>query len=117
MDLKIYDVIKNIFVTAKSSDLLDKFGKVTFEVHRLANKIMVRQAVEKIWNVKVENVRILNVKGKGKTFGRRPFKTSARKKAIITLKDGYKIKLPGQFESMGAASSAAESKTETAKGK
>lgn len=116
MDVRVYDIIKKIVVTSKSSNLFDKLGKITFEVHRNANKVMIREAVEKIWNVKVEDVRVLNVKGKRKSFARKPFQTAAKKKAIITLKKGYKIDLPGQFESMGSAAGE-EVKAEGAKGK
>ncbi|MBU1007481.1 50S ribosomal protein L23 [Candidatus Dependentiae bacterium] len=100
MDLTIYDVIKRIYMATKSQGLRDKFGKITFEVHKSANKPMIKEAVEKLWNVKVRDVRTMNLKGKNKTFGRRPFQTPDKKKAIITLKEGYKIDLP-QFESMG----------------
>ena len=103
MDLSIYDIIKKISVTDKSRSLFDKLGKITFVVHHTANKIMIKQAVEKLWEVKVKDVRVMNVKGKKKIFARRSFQSSDRKKAIITLKPGYKIELPGQFESMGIA--------------
>jgi len=111
MDLSIYDVIKKISVTNKSRALSDKFGKVTFEVNKKANKSMIKRAVEKIWDVKVKSVGVINLKGKNKSFARRSFKAPDIKKAIITLKQGYKIDLPGQFESMGV-NSGAESKGE-----
>jgi large subunit ribosomal protein L23 len=100
MDINRYGVIKKIIISNKCDKLRDSFGKLTFEVHKDANKILIKDAVEKNWNVKVKNVRVINVKGKKKTFGRRPFESPDRKKAIITLKEGYKIDLP-QFESMG----------------
>jgi len=103
MDLTIYNIIKNVLVGGKCDLLRDKFGKITFQVHKAANKPMIKSAVEKIWNVKVKNVHVMNVKGKNKAFGRKPFRTSDKKKAIVTLQPGYKIDLPGQFESMGAA--------------
>ena len=103
MELSIYDIIKRVRVTGKSSHLFDKLGKLTFEVHPRSNKTMVKDAVEKIWNVKVAKVCIINVPGKNKVFARKQFKAADIKKAIITLKKGYKIDLPGQFESMGAA--------------
>lgn len=102
MELSIYDIIKRRIITQKSVDLYKKFGKLTFEVHKDANKIMVREAVEKIWDVKVDNVRIMNYEGKNKLFGRRAFKSPDLKKAMVTLKSGYKIELPGSFETMGA---------------
>ena len=46
--------------------------------------------------------------GKSKLFGRKTFKSSDRKKAIITLKEGYKIELPGHFEMMGASETPVE---------
>ena len=102
MDLRIYDIIKKISAGGKSSKLFDKFGKITFEVHKDANKCSIKSAVEKIWDVKVKNVRVMNVKGKTKSVGKRVFQVSGKKKAIVTLREGYKIDLPGQFESMGS---------------
>jgi large subunit ribosomal protein L23 len=106
MDLSIYDVIKGISVTSKSRALFDDLGKITFEVNPFSNKVMIRFAVEKIWKVKVRDVRIINVKGKKKSFAKKKFITPDKKKAIITLKEGYKIDLPGQFETMGVSSGA-----------
>ncbi len=101
MELSIYNIIKKRIMTPKSSDVFRTLGKITFEVNKDSNKIMIKQAVEKIWNVKVDNVRVMTVPGKTKSFGRRSFKSSSKKKAIITLKKGYKIDLPGNFETMG----------------
>ena len=92
--------------------LFQKYGKVTFEINEHANKLVVRRAVEKIWNVEVENVRVMIRKGKGKTFARRSFVTSTKKRAIITLKKGYKIDLPSMFESMGASEASNNAQTE-----
>jgi large subunit ribosomal protein L23 len=101
MELSIYDIIKKPVITSKSVMLFQKVGKITFEVNLYANKLMVRRAVEKIWNVEVDNVRMMIRKGKNKTYAKRPFKTSDKKRAIITLKEGYKINLPSMFETMG----------------
>jgi len=103
MELSIYDIIKKPVITSKSVEMFQKLGKVTFEVNMHANKLVVRHAIEKIWNVKVENVRILIRKGKNKTFSRRSFLTSSKKRAIVTLKEGYRIDLPSMFETMGGA--------------
>ena len=89
-------------------EVFKKDGKITFEVHKESNKIMIKQAVEKIWNVKVDNVRVMAVPGKTKSFGRRSFVSPDKKKAIITLKKGYTIDLPGHFETMGVNSAAKE---------
>jgi large subunit ribosomal protein L23 len=75
-------------------------GHYTFRVHRDAHKTQVRQAVEEIWNVQVDSVRIVNVRPKPKRSPR-----SARrglrpgyKKAIVRLRPGYSIAL---FEGLG----------------
>lgn len=66
-------------------------GKVSFKVASSANKISVRNAVEKVYNVKVQDVNIVNVKGKVRQFGGRYGKTQNWKKAIVTLKPGQSI--------------------------
>ena len=92
-----HDVIKQPVVSEKSYALLDT-NAYTFEVHRDANKIEVRQAVEELFGVKVVKVNTLNRKGKRKrnrrsgTYGSRP----ASKRAVVTLVDGDRIDL---FES------------------
>ncbi|MFC1894854.1 50S ribosomal protein L23 [Candidatus Dependentiae bacterium] len=102
MELSVYEIIKKVVITEKSTGLFKKLGKLTFEVNKNSNKIMVKHAVEKIWNVVVDNIRMIKVPGKSKTFARKSFVTSSRKKAIVTLKKGYKIDLP-QFETMGVS--------------
>lgn len=111
MELTIYSIIKRPLITTKSVDLYKKLAQYTFEVHTAANKAMVRDAIEKLWNVKVANVRIMNIAGKTKSFGRREYIASDRKKAIISLKQGYKIEIPGMFETM-ATQQPAHEKTE-----
>jgi large subunit ribosomal protein L23 len=114
MDINGYSVIKKIYMTTKSQSLFHKYGKITFEVNKASNKLVIKDAVEKIWDVKVNNVRIINTPGKKKVFARKVFETSGGKKAIVTLKKGYKIDLPGQFETMGVAES--KVKSEDSKG-
>lgn len=101
MELTSYQIIKEPVISSKSIDLFRRLGQLTFNVSVDANKIMVRKAVEKIWDVKVDKVRIMNRAGKNKLFGRKPFKSSDQKKAIVTLKKGYKIEIPGLFETAG----------------
>lgn len=109
MELNVFDVIKRPVVTSKSVELYQKFGQVTFEVHTQANKIDIRRAVEKIWSVQVADVRVLRTAGKVKSFARRQFTTSGKKKAIVKLKPGYKIDLPGMFEGVMPSESSAAS--------
>jgi large subunit ribosomal protein L23 len=64
-----------------------------FEVNPKANKIQIREAVEKIYNVKVKDVRTANVKGKPRRRGRHFSHTKAWKKAMVVLQDEYRIDL------------------------
>ncbi len=102
MELTAYEIVRKIVTTSKSVELYQKQGKVTLEVVKSANKLVVRKAVEQIWNVKVDAVRIINTPEKKKSFGRREFVSLGKKKAIISLKTGYTIALPG-YESVGAS--------------
>ena len=78
------DVIKRPVITERSMDLTaDK--KYTFEVDVKANKTEVKDAIEKIFDVKVEKVNIQNYKGKFKRVGRYSGLTNRRRKAIIKL--------------------------------
>ena len=87
----MYDVLKRPLFTEKCDRLKDKFNQYAFEVELTANKIEIRQAVEKIFGVKVLSVNTLRmhgtVKRRGKSEGRRP----DWKKAIGTLKEGDTI--------------------------
>lgn len=90
------DIIIRPVVTEKSMDLLAD-NKYTFIVDKKANKTEIKNAIENIFRVKVLEVRTVNAKGKPKRLGRFEGRTSDRKKAIVTLKPGHKIKL---FEGM-----------------
>lgn len=98
MEVNEFNVIKGVVVTEKSGKLYKKEGKITLHVDVKANKIEIRKAIEKIWDVKVDSVNVVKVHGKTKRFSRRLFTTSNKKKAIVALKKGHSIDLPGQFE-------------------
>ncbi|WP_125761885.1 50S ribosomal protein L23 [Companilactobacillus hulinensis] len=87
------DVIIRPVVTESSMDAMsDK--KYTFDVAVDANKVLVRQAIEEIFGVKVKKVNIMNVAGKKKRQGRYVGTTAKRRKAIITLtEDSDEIKI------------------------
>ena len=74
-------------ISEKSSTYLEE-GKYFFEVNIDANKIEIKKAVEKTFKVKVAKVNTILVKGKTKRQGRFIGKTTKKKKAIITLKEG-----------------------------
>lgn len=92
-----YQIIEQPLVTEKSIAGVE-YSKYTFRVSRAANKIEIAKAIEEIFNVKVDNVNTMTVKGKKKRVGRHPEgKTPDWKKAIVTLKPGNKIEV---FEGM-----------------
>jgi large subunit ribosomal protein L23 len=84
------DVIIRPVISEKSYNLLDQ-NKYTFEVHPKANKTEIRQAVEKIFNVRVTGVNTIKVPPKPKRQGWTSGRTAARKKAIVTLAPGHSI--------------------------
>jgi large subunit ribosomal protein L23 len=90
------DIIIKPVVTEKSMNLLAD-NKYTFIVDKKSNKTEIKNAIEDIFKVRVEKVYTMNVKGKPKRMGKHVGRTSDRKKAIVSLKDGQKIKL---FEGM-----------------
>ena len=89
--MTIYDVIKRPLVTEKGVEKKENERTLCFEVARDANKTQVRQAVEKLFKVKVEDVRTSNFEGKlrrrGKFSGYRP----DWKKAYVKIAAGQKV--------------------------
>lgn len=65
----------------------------SFEVNKKANKVQIRGAVEKLYNVKVTDVRTANVKGKPRRRGRTMGITKSWKKAVVVLHEDYHIDL------------------------
>jgi large subunit ribosomal protein L23 len=91
----LHQIIKKPLITEKTSQLRESAQVVAFEVAMNANKVEIKQAIEKAFDVKVENVKTLVAIGKvkrvGKTFGKR----SNRKKAYVTLAAGSDIDFLG----------------------
>lgn len=87
----IYGVIRKPIVTEKSNIQKEDSNKVTFEVDRKANRIEIRNAVQKLFNVKVVDVNVMNFRGKKKRVGRVIGRRSDWKKAVVTLKPGDKV--------------------------
>ena len=86
------DIIKAPIITEKSSALAAN-NVITFSVDVKANKTQIKQAIESIFNVKVESVNTVNVRPKKKRVGRYNGKTNKVKKAIVKLKEGSSIEL------------------------
>lgn len=80
-----------IILTEKSSRLREGQNQVIFEVDRTANKVEIKNAVQKLFNVTVIDVNTLNMRGKERRMGRGYAKLNNWKKAIITLKEGDTI--------------------------
>ena len=87
------DIILAPVITEKTSLLSANGDKMVFKVRKDANKTQIKQAIEKIYNVKVSKVNTLNVKPKKKRVGRYTGTTSSYKKAIVTLAEGSKIEI------------------------
>lgn len=85
------DIIKAPIITEKNASLASNEEKYVFEVARSANKTQVKQAIESIFNVKVEKVNIMNVRPRTKKVGKYIGKTNHVKKAIVKLAEGSKI--------------------------
>jgi len=92
--MHLYEVLRHPLITEKAT-VLQEEGKYALEVAREANKREIKEAVERSFNVKVAKVNIMTVPGKTRRMGRRQVTSSSWKKAIVTLKSGYKI---GFFE-------------------
>ena len=86
------DIIKKPIITEKSAALADK-NVIVFSVDPKANKTQIKQAVEAIFNVKVESVNTLNAPTKKKRVGRYVGRTNKVKKAIVKLAEGSSIEL------------------------
>jgi large subunit ribosomal protein L23 len=91
--LGIYDVLKRPLVTERGMRSLEKSNTYVFEVHREANKIQIRNAVERLFSVKVLSVNTAIVAGKVKRTRIREIDLPDRKKAYVRLKEGDSIEL------------------------
>jgi large subunit ribosomal protein L23 len=78
-------------LTEKANYFKENENKVVFQVEMSANKVQIRQAIEKLFNVKVLDVRTQVVRGKEKRVGRWIGKKSNWKKAVVTLREGDTI--------------------------
>lgn len=86
-----YDIIRRPVITEKSNLQKETVNQVTFEVAPQSNRVEIKSAVERIFNVKVKGVRTLNVSGKVKRRGRILGRRKDWKKAIVSLGPGQRI--------------------------
>ncbi|MBI4340529.1 MAG: 50S ribosomal protein L23 [Chloroflexi bacterium] len=90
--MQVLSVLVRPVVTEKST-LLQEKDKYVFEITPRANKILVKEAIQRAYNVKVMDVNILKTRGKLKRFGRRVVRTPDVRKAIVTLQPGDRIQI------------------------
>jgi large subunit ribosomal protein L23 len=88
---RLLQVIVAPQISEKSTYVADKYEQVVFKVLKDATKPEVKAAVEQLFNVQVESVQLLNVKGKNKRFGRFTGRRKDWKKAYVSLKPGQEI--------------------------
>ena len=86
-----HQIIKRPLITEKSTRQKEEGNQIAFVVDPRANKIEIRQAVEKLFKVKVLRVRTMHLTGKRKRLGRFTGWKSDWKKAIVTLREGDRI--------------------------
>ena len=90
-DLKYLSVIRAPRVSEKTARIQEVSNQYVFEVATNATKADVKSAVEKLFNVKVEAVNVLNVKGKIKSFRSREGRRGDWRKSYIRLAEGQKL--------------------------
>jgi len=89
--MNIFDLLRAPKMSEKTLSLKEEANQFAFEVDQRANKIQIKESVEKSFKVSVLKVRTMNVRGKKKRLGRYQGLKSSWKKAIITLKEGDTI--------------------------
>ena len=93
MNRNAREIIIRPLMTEKSMQQKEDLNAITFQVAVDANKVEIRQAVEKVFNVKVATVRTASHEGKWKRMGKFEGRRPAWKKAVVTLAPGHKIEL------------------------
>lgn len=91
--VKLAGILTAPIISEKSAVAADQNNQFVFKVRQSATKLQIKQAVELMFSVKVDSVRVLNVKGKIKRFGRSLGKRSDWKKAYVKLQSGHTIEL------------------------
>jgi large subunit ribosomal protein L23 len=89
--MKEYQIIKAPLDTEKTNIQKESLNQVSFEVDPSANRVEIKKAVEKIFNVNVRSVKTMNMKGKFKRRGRILGKRKDWKKAVVKLTPGQRI--------------------------
>ncbi|MFH1414889.1 MAG: 50S ribosomal protein L23 [Elusimicrobiota bacterium] len=88
-----YDILLGPVITEKSTNMKTDSNKFVFYVDCRANKTDIKKAVEEVFKVTVLSINTLAVHGKPRRMGRFAGMTPKRKKAVVTLKEGDRVKL------------------------
>ncbi len=92
-DERVFQILKSPLISEKAAILGDASNQHVFRVATDAKKAEIKAAVEKLFDVKVANVRTINVKGKSKRMGMRKGRRKDWKKAYVSLEQGHEIDL------------------------
>ena len=92
---RLMQVLLSPVVSEKSAMLADSANQFCFKVASDANKLEIRKAVEMMFDVNVEDVKVVNIKGKNKRFGQVMGKRNDTRKAYVRIKDGQDIDFAG----------------------
>ena len=92
---RLHQVLRRPIVSEKSTNAAESSQQVVFEVLTDATKSEIKTAVESLFDVSVEGVQVINVRGKVKRFGKTPGKRTNWKKAYVRLADGDDIDFLG----------------------
>src|SRR5438445_2569804 len=96
MDLNVYEMIKGPVISEKATLLNQKLNKFVLKVHPQANKMQIKEALQRLFDVKVEKVNTLNRAGKSYRVRRTIVQGPTTKRVFVTLKEGYSIDIFGQ---------------------
>ena len=95
---RVYQVLQGPHISEKSTVIADEANQVVFTVARDATKREIKAAVEQLFEVKVRDVRVVNVNGKRKNFGRIRGRRPDWKKAYVALEAGEELDFIGGVE-------------------
>lgn len=95
---RIYQVLLGPHISEKATIVAEKHRQFVFRVLPDANKLEIKKAVEKLFNVQVASVNTTIIKGKSKRFGRSLGRRSDIKKAYVALKEGFDLDFSGAAE-------------------
>ena len=95
---RLMQVVLAPVISEKSTFIADKNNQVAFRVATDATKLEIKAAIELMFKVQVDSVRVVNVRGKGKRFGTTAGRRRHWKKAYVCLKEGQEINFAEQAE-------------------